>query len=227
MINTKIRAQGRLSRKENKGFTLTEIAIVLGIIGVILGAIWVAASGVYANQRVNSANTAVMQIAQGVRALYSTSSNLGTTAVTNLTNPLITANAVPNSLVNGSDATAYLAGPLPGGYTVIEANGDGNGFVIAMTGASRSVCISLLTAIGGTGRDPGLYQAIATSYTTAPITSANALSHTAYAAATTPSALTVDATPALASAAVANRVGGCTGTGTSATHAVQFGFSLK
>jgi prepilin-type N-terminal cleavage/methylation domain-containing protein len=35
--------------RRRKGFTLTEIAIVLGIIGIILGAVWTAASGVYAS----------------------------------------------------------------------------------------------------------------------------------------------------------------------------------
>ncbi len=31
-------------QRRNRGFTLTEMAIVLGVIGLILGAIWVAAA---------------------------------------------------------------------------------------------------------------------------------------------------------------------------------------
>lgn len=223
MIDKKIPAQAS-AKRQNKGFTLTEIAIVLGIMGLILGAIWVAASGVYANQRVNSANTAVMQIAQGVRALYATSSNMGNVAVSNQTNALITANAVPRNLVSGSGATAFLAGPLPGGFTAIEANGDGNGFVIVMSGASRSVCITLLTAVGGTSRDPGLTEASAVAAT--PFTTgAASLTHTAYADATTPAALAAAVTPATAALAEAANIGGCTSA--TANHALRFGFTLK
>jgi prepilin-type N-terminal cleavage/methylation domain-containing protein len=53
-----------------RGFTLTELAIVLGIIGTILGAIWVAASRVYNNQKTDTAVTEILAIANGVRAMY-------------------------------------------------------------------------------------------------------------------------------------------------------------
>src|ERR1700740_210314 len=56
-----------------RGFTLTEIAIVLGIIGLILGAIWVAAAAVYNNMRTSKATTEILTAVQNVRALYATS----------------------------------------------------------------------------------------------------------------------------------------------------------
>src|SRR5882762_1552401 len=66
-------AVGSASREQEKrGFTLTEIAIVLGIVGLILGAIWVAAAAVYSNLRTSKATTELLNIVQNVRALYAT-----------------------------------------------------------------------------------------------------------------------------------------------------------
>jgi prepilin-type N-terminal cleavage/methylation domain-containing protein len=71
MTLTKTTAQScRAQRK--KGFTLTEIAIVLGIIGLILGAVWTAASGVYAST--NAGNFA-QSMGQYVAAIRSACNN--------------------------------------------------------------------------------------------------------------------------------------------------------
>ncbi len=201
------------TEQHKKGFTLTEIAIVLGIIGLILGAIWVAAAGVYNNQRVNNANTAVLQITQGVRSLYATSSTTGYAAATDITAALITANAVPTNLVNG----ATLSGPFPGGASGVIATSDGMGFVIVMSGVSQSNCISVLTNIGGTSRDPGLFKADAVA-NAAPATGD---------ATTTGTGLTTAVTPGIAAVAAVGAApstyGGCTNT----SNKVRFGFTLK
>jgi prepilin-type N-terminal cleavage/methylation domain-containing protein len=55
-----------------RGFTMTELAIVLGIIGIILGAIWVAASRVYQNNKVQVAVRDAATIVQGYRSLFTT-----------------------------------------------------------------------------------------------------------------------------------------------------------
>jgi prepilin-type N-terminal cleavage/methylation domain-containing protein len=55
---------------EIRAFTLTEMAIVLGIIGIILGAIWVAASAVYESNRSARASAQVQQIIGGFRSQY-------------------------------------------------------------------------------------------------------------------------------------------------------------
>ena len=57
MNETNLPTQTTLRRQRRRGFTLTEIAIVLGIVGLILGAIWVAAAAVYNNLRVSHADT--------------------------------------------------------------------------------------------------------------------------------------------------------------------------
>ncbi len=57
-------------RGKSRGFTLTELAIVLSIMGLILGAIWTAASKVYFNQKVTKSVTQTLAIAEAVKALY-------------------------------------------------------------------------------------------------------------------------------------------------------------
>src|SRR3984957_16106234 len=59
-------------RQRRRGFTLTEIAIVLGIIGLILGAIWVAAAAVYNNMRTSKTTTELLDVAQNLRGMYAT-----------------------------------------------------------------------------------------------------------------------------------------------------------
>jgi len=60
------------ARKSVAGFTLTELAIVLGIIGLILGAIWVAASKVYQNNRANTAVKEAETILGNYRSMFTT-----------------------------------------------------------------------------------------------------------------------------------------------------------
>src|SRR5690349_11023145 len=74
LINMRKRTAHEAVRDEAKrGFTLTEIAIVLGIVGLILGAIWVAAAAVYNNLRTSKGTTELLTVVQNVRALYATS----------------------------------------------------------------------------------------------------------------------------------------------------------
>lgn len=144
-----------------RGFTLTEIAIVLGIIGLILGAIWVAAAAVYNNLRVSKANTAVLQIAQGVRSLYATSNNIGGNPfAADLTPVMVNAGVIPSDLINGAGANSVW----PGGITAVSANAaTDTAFTVKMTNIPRAACISLLTTVGGTNRDQGLVAVGATA----------------------------------------------------------------
>ncbi len=215
----------KISSRLRRGFTLTEIAIVLGIMGLILGAIWAAASSVYNNQRINSASNDIASIVQGVRKLYAMSNGTGATANTNITGDLVLAKAVPSNMVNsgttyvvgGADHT--LDGPFPGGKTMITATSDGGSFAVVMSKVNTSNCISLLTSIGGNARDPGLFYAAATASEVHP-----ALSDTPVAASPLNNPITASVATGAAGATIAG-AGGCQASAN--TYKVVLGFSVK
>ena len=67
----------RLPAPPRRAFTLTELAIVLGIIGVILGAIWTAAAKVYTNNKVTRATNELLAISNNIKQLYYGKSAMG------------------------------------------------------------------------------------------------------------------------------------------------------
>jgi prepilin-type N-terminal cleavage/methylation domain-containing protein len=144
MTTEKFPTQARLGQRK-KGFTLTEIAIVLGIMGLVLGAIWVAAAAVYNNQRVNQGNTAVMQVLQAVRTLYAQRATITTG---DRTAELVAAGVIPTNLVNGTG----MAAPW-GGTMFVSGTADGLGVAIVMNGMTPTLCVGLVAQIAGASHD--------------------------------------------------------------------------
>jgi hypothetical protein len=154
---------------------LTEIAIVLGIIGLILGAIWVAASAVYQNLRNSKATTELLTIAQGIRTMYATSAQVDPNA--NMTSWGANAQGVgfPRTYLQAglfpTDATdqgnpnlnTRAIDPWQGNIVVQATSGlvagDNLGFVVVFDNVPQSACIALLTGNTGTGRDQSMIAA--------------------------------------------------------------------
>jgi len=144
--------------KKRRGFTLTEIAIVLGIIGLILGAIWVAAGAVYQNLRVSKAETELLQITQGIRSLYGTQTTFDTAAHLLETQGLIAAKVFPSDAVQNATT---VNGPWGGSTMNIYSQTDpagvtGDSFSVEFDNIPVSACIALATGATGSGRDQGL-----------------------------------------------------------------------
>jgi prepilin-type N-terminal cleavage/methylation domain-containing protein len=171
-IHTKlaIRKEGQKTKK--RGFTLTEIAIVLGIIGLILGAIWVAAAAVYTNLRTSKTTTQLLTITQNLRALYATSASVDPAAdmttipFTNVAagaqTTYIQSNIFPADAVitTSGKATTYTVEDAWGASINIvsaKAVATSDSFAINFDNVPVSACITILTSNTGPGRDPALY----------------------------------------------------------------------
>jgi prepilin-type N-terminal cleavage/methylation domain-containing protein len=150
-----------LNKRHKQGFTLTEIAIVLGVIGVILGAIWVAASTVNNNQRVTKATQQIITIVNNIRALESSrstfSSSLG--PMTDITAMMVNAGVFPADMIN-NNGTSF--NPW-GGSVIINVipNSPGANLsqfeVLYYPPAGGNIpCANLLTKTTGPGQDSGL-----------------------------------------------------------------------
>ena len=125
--------------KNQRGFTLVEVAIVLTIVGLVIGGIWLAASTVSNNQKKTALATDVLQIAQNIRNLYGNQS-----VTTGLDNAAaIAAGAIPANLVTGT-GTARNVFNSTADSTTIAAVGTTQ-FSIQMVGIPRDACIELLT----------------------------------------------------------------------------------
>lgn len=138
------------SGQSRKGFTLTEAAIVLGIVGLILGAIWVAAAAVYNNLRVNRTNQQLLQIVQTVRSMHATQQTIDTAASTQA---WIDAGVFPGDVLNaGKTATINQWN----GALLVGGIGTGDSFQILFTNVPRAACVDMLVKNSGQGRDTGL-----------------------------------------------------------------------
>ena len=127
------------------GFTLTEIAIVLGIIGLILSAIWTAAGTVYANQHVAKAATETLMIVQNFKALF------GNNPLTDPNGEDMTAFAMaaglfPADMVQAGNTT-YAIGPWSGSQVNVYSGSVWNSVTVAFWNIDVSTCNRLADAI--------------------------------------------------------------------------------
>ncbi len=209
-------AKSSASQRSISGFTLTEIAIVLGVIGLILGAIWVAASSVYSGQRVTKATQELLSVAQAVRSMYATSSEVdagadmtfSSTAAGNLT--YIQAGVFPSDAIIKAKTAAV--NPWNGALSVQSQQDQnvGDAFSVNFDNVPVSACISMIVGNTGSGRDTSLDGVSVGANGTVPLAAAAAVSGSTW---------TTGAFPVAASAAQVK----CTGP----TNSLSFSFRLK
>lgn len=145
----------KLNRRQ-RGFNLIEAAIVLGVVGLVIGGIWVAAAAVQSNLRESDASKGLLQIVQNVRNLYYGQSPT-TTTVTDITTALISANAIPGDFVV---STTAAKNPFNGDVTV-SLTGDPNDTIeISYDAVPQDSCIELTSRNTSLSSGIGLTQIV-------------------------------------------------------------------
>jgi prepilin-type N-terminal cleavage/methylation domain-containing protein len=134
----------RAARSKKRGFTLTEIAIVLGIMGLILGSVWSAASSVYENMKITDAINGIVQASNTIRGQFSNSMTTGVSGA-NIT----TAGVFP---VSWKTTTAGVYGnPWNRNATASKAQvyGSATAFTVHLSNITDAGCAAIMNNFTG------------------------------------------------------------------------------
>jgi type II secretory pathway pseudopilin PulG len=134
-------------RRRRAGFSLVEMAIVMGVIGAIIGAIWFPASMVREKARVSTAVDQLNLVAQNMTSVlqsgYGMSGSIAAGA--NLTAAMIANKAIPQwSVTSGSTTTAGQPWS-PTGFAIFWMGSNPRKYRMSFYGVSLQGCIGLLT----------------------------------------------------------------------------------
>lgn len=129
---------------KKRGFSLIEAAIVLAIVGVVVGGIWAAASSVNEKRRLNAMSTGLMEMVEKLRKLYHGQSfNLPLWGDEDIGEMVFTAGIPPPGWGEQSWYGAYNQTlPYPGVSVGVRLMNEdiGETFSLRIGGMSESVC---------------------------------------------------------------------------------------
>ena len=127
-----------------RGFTLTEMAMVLGIIGVVLGGIWVAAASAHSSMLANTTAKQVVTLAQNVRSFYAGRTQIAASLIGGSLNSILEkSNVFPPEMqqtVNAPPMNVY--GGTVGVYAIAS-----NTFRISYYSLTSLQCVQVLTNV--------------------------------------------------------------------------------
>lgn len=153
-----------------RGFSLIEAAIFLGVMGLVLGAVWGAASTVNFNRQINATIGDMIQITQNMRSLYSRQSGFsGTSGFTtgdNITEAMVNSEVVPAEMIDPTDLTTLRSAWQTPVMILVGPTLDTFRISFADT-LPTQVCVAITARAIGASRDKGLTELMigGTSYT--------------------------------------------------------------
>ena len=180
----------RLSRnKRRAGFSLTEFAIVLGIMGIVLGALWGVVALVHENiKRHQTAEQMVLTI-NNIRGFYSSRTRIatpgGATDYDSVTQYLLGQNVFPTEMLRDRTAATLVADHPWGSEAADGSSLDDGGvrvgapapmnaaefFSVQFLGLKYSSCVALADRLTGSDMPLGLEEVVinGTSHTAFPV----------------------------------------------------------
>lgn len=156
--------------KKRKGLTLTELAIVLGCMGLVMGAVWAVVTSVWDNYRQNKMNEDLMTVVQNIRGHFGPKGMItfapGAGATGDITANLdddayrlIPVTMRTNPKVSGTPIQHALAMTVAGSFGVeaIAIGGrNGMAFRVTLRGLSKGNCMKTLMQFPVTMPDLGV-----------------------------------------------------------------------
>lgn len=151
----------KTQHRSSHAFSLIEAAIVLAIVGLVIGGIWVAASAVSFTRNISSVSSDLATIAQNIRSKGNSTFWVGPvvssgSTTTYFQTTLYNMKLAPSSWVLDSTQT-YIVDPYLGGFLDIQTGNGTNDSVrfileyMSDTSGSvafpRSTCIALVTSL--------------------------------------------------------------------------------
>lgn len=140
------------------GFTLTELAIVMSVIALILGAVWVAADMVTQRVRSNDSAMELKSISDNIRAAYSAVQHFSqTSSMNDVTAAMVSAGVFPSNMIVSGHAN-----PLnpEGGDTLVfitpNSPGATNTQFELLFNTTPQTCSNLLAFVAGAANDLGI-----------------------------------------------------------------------
>lgn len=142
--------------KSRQAFTLTELAIVLGIIGLIIGGLWVATNTMRENQKIAMGTREIAAIVHNVRELYAERESVTQSGVQSEVSSLIqNSGAFPAEMIQSTTGT--VVNPWGGPVALwIDPGNEANVFRISFYNMSQTGCADIASAVGAEGTTSGL-----------------------------------------------------------------------
>lgn len=137
----------RQGKKSARGFNLIEAAIVLGVTGLVIGGVWMAAAAVTEHRRVSSSIAEVLHIVEGVRNI--SKSTLVGNEDEEVSALLGRLGIIPSSMSQSPSLTTAWGAPA------LVVMGD-DAVYVAFMRMPRSSCIRLAMAMSARDAEDGL-----------------------------------------------------------------------
>ncbi len=137
------------------GFNLIEAAIVLGIVGLIVGGIWAAAGSAYENMRQQNAAKQLLALVQGIRGFYAQNPS---DTITEDVSELYNLGVLPADMVVDTGSAKILRHQWGGGVDVNDTTSTYGiaSFRVTFNSMKADACRNFLTRSANVARGSGL-----------------------------------------------------------------------